>query len=225
MKHFFYKHANIFFCISGIILFLVGVYANNYDHRIISYNLMMIFNFSIHAFGGIIFGKLITRLYKITTLDYLTGLKNRKAFVNQLNMEISKSKKKNTKLSLFMIDIDKFKNINDTYGHPIGDDVIIKVADILKQETRKTDTVTRIGGEEFAIILPNTCLDEAYNIAVRIKNKVANEQFVSDENHFKVTISIGVSVTKEDYTEEQLIKLADDALYKAKETRNEVVTI
>jgi diguanylate cyclase (GGDEF)-like protein len=117
-----------------------------------------------------------------------------------------------------IMDIDDFKNINDTYGHSVGDKVIIFVADILRSTARESDICVRFGGEEFVIVLPNTAFDASQNLAEKIRKKVEDARIVIPDNKdIKFTISVGISqVSKNDIKIESTLKRADEALYEAK---------
>jgi len=158
--------------------------------------------------------------------DHLTGLKTRGYFEQQLELEIKRSERKGEGFCLLMLDIDRFKPLNDTYGHHIGDRVLRRVAQVLTQDMREVDTVARYGGEEFVIILPDTTEDEAYSVAQRIRAAVEAEPFrVNDDRNEQITISIGLAVFGKDAsTGKQLVRRADAALYVAKgQGRNKVV--
>ena len=164
----------------------------------------------------------------LASTDPMTKLYNRRYF-----MEISKSildlAKRNKRCSaIIMLDIDKFKNINDTYGHNIGDDAIILLSQTLQKFTRKSDVVSRWGGEEFVMLLSNTDFEGALVIAEKLRATVENQVLVLEENQeLKFTISIGVSAvdTQNDLNIEAAINRADEALYEAKESgRNKVCT-
>jgi diguanylate cyclase (GGDEF)-like protein len=154
--------------------------------------------------------------------DYLTKIYNRKYFMETSKQILSLAKRENKNLSLLMIDIDKFKLINDNYGHNIGDEVIIFVANTLKSLTRNSDIVARVGGEEFAILLPNIDENSAFIIAEKLRKEISSNT-ISKEN-IKITISIGVSCYKnENDSVISIIKKADKALYYSKENgRNKV---
>lgn len=162
----------------------------------------------------------------LASTDPMTNLYNRRYFskISEQNLDLAKRDKKD--ISIIMIDIDKFKNVNDTYGHQIGDDVIIQLADILKFYQRKSDIVCRYGGEEFVILLPNTSADGALIVAQKIRKSVEDTTIKIDNNEdFKFTISLGVSQIdiSNELNIEKGLKRADEALYEAKETgRNKV---
>jgi diguanylate cyclase (GGDEF)-like protein len=165
-------------------------------------------------------------LKHLSETDPMTDLCNRRYFNHASKSIIELAKRDNTALTVIMLDIDKFKVVNDTYGHDVGDDIIISLANILLGMTRKSDLACRFGGEEFILLLPETSLDGAMVIAEKIRKKV--EQFslhLSDNRKLNVTVSLGVSQidTKNDPSIESAIKRADIALYKAKENgRNKV---
>jgi len=162
----------------------------------------------------------------LASQDHMTKLYNRRYF-SEISTTILKLAKRNkTNLSILMLDIDKFKNINDTYGHPVGDDVIIALADLLKELSRESDIACRFGGEEFLILLPQTSIDGAYAIGEKIRQHVEDLVITLEDNSpLKFTISVGVAETDletEDNLEKTIHK-ADDALYDAKEGgRNKV---
>ncbi len=162
--------------------------------------------------------------------DELTQIYNRRYFHMFFEQEISRSKRYGHSISLIMVDIDHFKLVNDTHGHQIGDDVLIGVVDIVKSATRKADVVARYGGEEIAVILPETDIIGAAGCAEKIRKNIEEKVFVTiKEQPLQVTVSSGVSCLEhignagEDEVK-NLIKMADDALYQAKEFgRNRVV--
>ncbi|WP_457596638.1 GGDEF domain-containing protein [Hydrogenimonas sp.] len=156
-------------------------------------------------------------LEKISATDALTGLWNRRVFMEALEKEWNRFRRTGEPFTLMILDIDFFKNVNDTYGHPIGDRVIARVARLLKEEVRDMDLPARIGGEEFAVILPRTNLKEALQIAERIKSAAAQEAFETKRGeHFGVTLSIGLAVSEKGAQAADVIRRADDAMYLAK---------
>ncbi len=145
--------------------------------------------------------------------DELTGLYNRRYFKKVFAAEIVRSKRYNNPLSVIMYDIDHFKQVNDTYGHQVGDYVLKTLSDIVKKHIRSLDFLFRIGGEEFVILLIKADENVAFNVAEKIRRRVENNKF-SDVG--KITISLGVAQLKENDTPDSLLKRADDALYDAK---------
>ena len=166
---------------------------------------------------------------KHATLDALTGINNRHQFEIRLRQEVAASIRQNIPLCAIMIDIDFFKSVNDTYGHQAGDTVLKEVSNTIKNSLRESDIPSRYGGEEFAILLPFTKLEEAYSVAQRLRASVEQAEInisdiCEDKDFIKVTISVGVSEFNKDITGEELFRRADKALYDAKtHGRNKVV--
>ncbi len=159
-------------------------------------------------------------LDRMARLDDLTQLPNRRAFLERLDLEIRRAKRYETPLSLLTIDLDRFKGVNDKYGHAVGDDVLRGVSEILRSECRGSDYPGRIGGEEFVVFLTETTKDQAVLAAQRIRGRVAEKHFFSlDNQRFHVTCSIGVAALTEHVRDsDQLLTVADKKLYEAKET-------
>ncbi len=164
-----------------------------------------------------------SQLYEIikhkSRSDAITGLWNHGFFQDQLTLEIERSQKANIPVSLLMIDIDNFKELNDAYGHQNGDIVLKEMAGILKDSSRDGDYACRYGGEEFSIILTQTTKDHGYVIAERIRERIAGHCFpkFSSAEQLKVTVSIGLATSPQDaQTKESLILQADKAMYAAK---------
>lgn len=159
---------------------------------------------------------------RIAITDGLTGLYNHRYFQEKLSEEFNRVERYSNPLSLLLIDIDYFKKINDTYGHPVGDAVLKKIASIIRKTIRNIDIPARYGGEEFALILPGTDSQGAKNMAERLRKAIMDISFFADKERFKVTVSIGISTnpkpkgTGEVKNKEELIEKADKALYEAK---------
>lgn len=166
-------------------------------------------------------------LLRFAFTDYLTGLRTRGYFEQQLELEIKRAERKRQKFSLLMIDIDHFKNLNDTFGHHVGDQVLRDVASILMKDMREVDTVARYGGEEFVMILPETTEVGAAYVAGRLRKSVEQAKFFagSPQAIQHLTISVGIAVFDTDAQfKRDLIEFADAALYSAKRSgRNRVV--
>lgn len=159
-------------------------------------------------------------------VDYLTGVSNRRHFMEQAEQEFGRAARYDTPLSLFMLDIDFFKRINDSYGHKAGDAVLKKLADVCRKALREVDIVGRVGGEEFAIMLPETGLDEAVEVAERLREAIAVADVPLDGDgvslHF--TVSIGVTALTQGASNiDALMNRADKAMYKAKESGRDKV--
>ncbi len=166
------------------------------------------------------------RLYELGITDGLTKLVTHLHFQNILQKEINKSVRFKRDLSLIMIDIDHFKSINDTYGHQAGDKMLKMLSGIVKGNIRNIDTAARYGGDEIAVVLPEIGLNEAEQIAERIRGIIAASEFEYEGNVLQVTISLGSAVFPfQAYDRESLIKAADEALYQSKEQGRNKATI
>jgi len=156
-------------------------------------------------------------------IDGLTGLYVHWFFYQCLKKEISRAERQNLSLALLMVDLDHFKQFNDTYGHPRGDKALIKVAEILRSDLRDIDTVARYGGEEFAIILPGVDEKLAFTTAERIRKSLESYRFKVVDGKFRLTLSIGISIYEKGLTAEKMVERADKALYWVKQHgRNQV---
>lgn len=166
-------------------------------------------------------------LLRFAFTDYLTGLKTRGYFEQQLDLEIKRAERKRGKLALLMVDIDHFKQLNDHYGHHVGDQVLRDVSAILIKDMREIDTVARYGGEEFVIILPETSAGGALFVAQRLRKAVEQARFFAGSANAveRLTISIGIAIFDSDAQfKRDLIEFADAALYAAKSAgRNQVL--
>lgn len=165
------------------------------------------------------------RLKRVGLTDTLTGINNRRFFDQRIEEEILLFKRKSLPLTCLLLDIDFFKRINDTYGHQTGDRVLIDVANIIQSQLRGSDVLARYGGEEFSVLLTNTDIKDALDIAERIREHTAlYKYFLNDRKQLKVTISIGMATldrknadNDSNVSSHLLIKNADRALYQAKE--------
>lgn len=161
----------------------------------------------------------------LSVTDGLTGLYNRRHFEYNIEREFLRAKRYPCDLSLAMLDIDHFKQINDTFGHQFGDYVLKEISNIITSSFRKTDMIYRYGGEEIAIILTETSLENARTPMERLRVKIAEHEFLYNNQETNITISIGLSTNFVDIgTQGELVECADKALYKAKQGgRNKVV--
>lgn len=180
--------------------------------------LSILVTLNVLALAHFTFNRYQKRLEMMATIDKLSGLLNRQAFEPILENNIEQSKRQKTPLSIISIDIDFFKSINDNYGHLVGDKVIKQIASICKKYSRESDALSRWGGEEFLLMLPNTDIKEASNIAQRIQLHLS-----TNNNEPKVTASFGVTKYIASEALDELLNRADKALYKAKENgRNRI---
>ncbi len=168
---------------------------------------------------------LLDKLEFQASKDYLTGLSNRRHFLERGEAELAHVQRYGHALSLFMLDIDHFKNINDTYGHKAGDIVLQKLSQVLQDTLRNVDIIGRIGGEEFVVLLPETDLEQALEVAERLREIVAAAPVIREAGlplHFTVSIGV-VTLKQKDVNLDMLLNQADRALYEAKSTgRNRV---
>lgn len=149
--------------------------------------------------------------------DSLTQLPNRGAYDLYIQKEFERYKRYGGQLSLLVCDVDKFKSINDNYGHQAGDKVLQLISRQVKKGTRDTDMLARYGGEEFVVILPETDVEAAFQVGEKIRSEVANSPFHFKGTRVQITISCGIATFKKGYRPEQVFDAADAALYKAKE--------
>lgn len=166
-----------------------------------------------------------TDLERLATLDGLTEVYNRREFNRWLSVEVERSRRDDHPVSLIMVDIDHFKQLNDTYGHQAGDKALCCVAQLLRKEVRPGDIVSRYGGEEFAVILPKAKIEDCSAVAHRIRREIAIQPIrISSEDRIHLTASLGLATFPTDVkSEEALLRRADQALYQAKKMgRNRV---
>ena len=172
---------------------------------------------------------LIQKLENLASRDELTQLYNRRFFYESANKMIEYAKRHNHPLSIIMLDIDHFKLVNDTFGHANGDLVLKSLSQTMEATQRKSDTIVRLGGEEFAILLPDTNEEQAIQIAEKLRHKIEQTPVnLTTDNEINYTISLGVSQinTLTDKNIDDSLQRADEALYRAKEKgRNNVQSI
>lgn len=164
---------------------------------------------------------LITDLTFLATHDFLTGAINRMEFMKISEKELSRTKRYGGNLSLVMIDIDHFKNINDTYGHGVGDEILKGIVNLIDEKIRVPDTLARLGGEEFCILLPETNLISSIKFSEKIRSLVEEKNFIINYQSIRVTISLGIayySSKMSPLTLKEFLSLADKALYISKNT-------
>ena len=163
-------------------------------------------------------------LHKQATFDSLTNVLNRRAFFEKAQEEVERTLRYKTKLSVLMLDIDHFKSVNDNYGHPAGDEVLKKFITAVEHILRNSDFIGRIGGEEFAVLMPETELEKARIIGERIRDRIADITIPIDHFTLRLTVSLGTAeFSDEEKNLYPTMKRADAALYRAKEAgRNRV---
>lgn len=155
----------------------------------------------------------------LASTDSLTRILNRRAFAKKARSELERARRYGNQICLLMIDIDKFKDLNDRYGHDIGDKVLYRFARETSKMIRDSDVFARIGGEEFAILMPETSADDAFLFAERLRTHMADLKMKFNNQTCQFTISIGLlEIPKKNTTIKAALKLADKFLYKAKET-------
>lgn len=170
--------------------------------------------------------QLQAELQELAIRDALTGLYNRRYFEEIFQQEILRNKRENRQISLAMIDIDLFKNVNDTYGHRAGDEMLISLSKLLRDNTRADDTICRFGGEEFIILLPGLSRENARDRAETWRGEFEKYQLEYNGQQIKTTISVGIySFSGSDITLDLAIQKTDDALYQAKEGGRNMVVV
>ncbi len=179
------------------------------------------FNFSL---GSLVLGSLIERLRDLSATDQLTDLPNRRVMMSRLTEEHARYLRSGHSYTVVMMDLDFFKKVNDTHGHAVGDQVLQGVAKLLQSSLRTSDTLARIGGEEFLLLMPMTDADGALVQALRIRDKIAATPITTDSGELRVTMSLGVAeVLPPDKEAAAVVNRADAALYQAKaHGRNDV---
>ena len=159
-------------------------------------------------------------LIELSETDKLTGLKNRRYFQEKLEEQLSNNEKSASPFSLFILDIDHFKKVNDTFGHQVGDEVLAQLAQLLKNQARSLDIVARYGGEEFVVILPETDQNEAKAIAEQLRQAVEQAKWQTG----RITVSVGIATAIKTDNETTILQRADKALYASKENGRNHVT-
>ena len=158
-----------------------------------------------------------SELIRTAATDSLTGLSNRRSFIESAERELHRAERQHLQTSVLMLDLDHFKGVNDTYGHPVGDLVLGSFARVLRSTLRPFDVVGRYGGEEFCVLLPGTGIDEAVAIAERIRLVTSSIRVETRTSTVAYTVSTGVvQAAPEDVSLGDLVDRADRALYQAK---------
>ncbi len=217
-------------CISIPILYhnrvlgLVALYSNTHEPPT-NYEEEILFDLASQAGVAIENARLFSEIRNLAILDGLTGIYNRKHFFELAEREFQRAKLHQYSLSIIMIDIDRFKNINDQYGHLLGDKVLKLIVKKLKETIRKTDILGRYGGEEFVIALPQTNKEKAYKIAEKLRHTIETSKLITKKHGIlSLTISLGVASISEETKEiGEIVGEADKALYEAKEQGRNLV--
>ncbi|CAI8834300.1 PAS domain S-box/diguanylate cyclase (GGDEF) domain-containing protein [Pseudomonas sp. IT-P44] len=167
-----------------------------------------------------------SELHRLATTDVLTQSSNRRHFFDCAHLEFEQARKKGTPLAFLLLDIDDFKLINDTYGHPEGDNVLQRIAECGQAALRRGDVFGRIGGEEFAAVFPGCAPDMAMQVAERLQREIQRLSFSHDDQTFGITVSQGLtSLTAEDQNLDSLFARADAAMYEAKrQGKNRIIS-
>jgi two-component system, cell cycle response regulator len=174
--------------------------------------------------GGNIEAAYHDEIYRLTTVDGLTQIYNRRYFEETLERELARCNRYSRALSLVLIDIDHFKNVNDSFGHLAGDHILKSLASTIKTRIRREDILSRYGGEEFSLLLPEVDLPGAATLAEKTRKVIEKHKFEFDRQHIPVTVSLGVATIDGTQSDAQdLIRAADTKLYEAKSAgRNRV---
>jgi two-component system, cell cycle response regulator len=193
------------------------------DGDLIQFGPQALFRYAIADEGQ---EQLLRQLYEASVTDALTGANNREHFDNQLRMELSYARRHGTDVSLVMFDVDHFKRVNDTYGHPVGDEVLVELSKATRKLVRSEDVFARYGGEEFALILRGIPLEGGRAVGERLREHIAAVSIETDRGPFGVTVSVGCAsfASTPEPSVETLVQTADRRLYLAKNGgRNRVV--
>ena len=167
----------------------------------------------------------LIQLSEVVRIDQLTGVMNRRGMDEAFSTEIARSRRNGELLSVALLDIDNFKSLNDQHGHAAGDTALKHLAGVVKRTVRPTDIVTRMGGEEFVVILPNTNLEEAVTTMSRLQRALTKEYFLGNNQKLLITFSAGVAIFQEEDDVTSILLRADQAMYLAKKSgKNRVMT-
>ena len=167
----------------------------------------------------------LSQLSEVVRVDQLTGVLNRRGFDEAIVREVSRVKRTQGSLALAMLDVDNFKSLNDTHGHQVGDVALQHLAQVIKDTLRPTDVISRFGGEEFLILLPDTDIEAANNAITRLQRALTKRFFMGNNQRLLITFSAGVSIYRQDEEQMAAISRADQAMYLAKKTgKNRVMT-
>ncbi len=200
--------------------------STGYTAGVLAY--MLIGSMAVFGLFSYALGRSEQRFADLSMHDHLTGLYNTRLFHDSLNTQFSLAERHGHNLTLLLLDIDRFKRVNDTYGHPVGDRVLSAIAKQVSHVVRTGDMVARVGGEEFAVILPETDTAGGEELAERIRATVENTSIVlSGQTNLSVTVSVGVAGTDvvKPETSTELFAAVDSALYDAKNAGRNCVRV
>ena len=214
--------------------FIGGVFHEDHEAESLSIKLEYVISITVFVSLSLIFPAIVgfklidndekmqEKIKRLSEEDYLTKLYNRRKIHEIIETEIKRSRRYSSDFAVLLLDIDNFKNINDTYGHNTGDKVLIEFTSIIKHTIRESDIASRWGGEEFLVICPETTADGAISLAEKIRHNIENCTFEEVGN---ITASIGVAGVKHDDNVNSLIFRADQALYSSKNAGKNRVTM
>lgn len=167
----------------------------------------------------------LKKMDSIANEDPLTGALNRRGFDNAFEREISRASRRKEPFCIALLDIDNFKQLNDTHGHQVGDLALIYLTESIKETTRPEDIVSRFGGEEFVILLPDTEIETGLIITKRILRNLTKKLFLHENKRILITFSAGVAQSNPGELQESIIERADNAMYKAKINGKNQITV
>lgn len=166
--------------------------------------------------GGNVESLFHEEIYRLTIFDGLTGIANKRYFLDFLDREVARALRYGSRVALAMIDVDHFKLVNDVHGHPAGDAVLQRIAQVIARAVRREQLFARVGGEELALVLPEIALAEVEEFCDKVRRMTESERFAFDDGNGRVTISIGFASMDGLSSREELVHAADQALYTAK---------
>lgn len=215
-----YQHAGCIFALIGMLLAIGGCFTQEYVSIHHPQMKKVLWSFSIICAGmtGLMLGNMVQNLYGKADTDLLTSLGNRRYFYRRLTNELREIKETKHFSVLALVDVDNFKRINDTVGHIAGDQVLIRISNIFRENVGLRDSIIRWGGDEFAFIFSGSSIGEARIIMERIRKQINADPLVHG-----ITISAGLAEIKEQMNIDQVLSQADYLLYKAKEIKNSVI--
>lgn len=196
-----------------------------FDSLLVNLLISLIVTVVVMGLAWLTIGTYQSKLELMATTDKLTGLNNRQMFDPILEQKFNLSRRNNSQLSIAILDIDKFKSINDLYGHPFGDTVLQEASLLLKSAVRKSDVLCRWGGEEFVILFPDTSIEQAHKIASKIQHLFNQHHFTFKEQQFSIQWSVGITHKTNTDRPSDLILRADQALLKAKQNGRNQITV